>query len=172
MFYIWGVNDMLTVIINRQLNSTGIQRMKVKTILTPLILVLMTHCLSAQNMIDKEIKDLTQNLIDNGTKYDLNFLNNIYDENLKFIRIDKENKIQVLNKADNMAFFKSLRDSNAEPLNNYAEFHYADNDGENGFIVLTRKMKQLETEQEFLFNIYWKKQNGNWKIVREVVYVK
>lgn len=146
--------------------------MKIKTILTTLILAFTMHFSNAQNMIDKEIKDLTQKLIDNGTKYDLDFLNNIYDENLKFVRIDQENNIQVLTKADNMAFFKSLKESNAKPLNNYAEFHYADNDGGNGFIVLTRKMKQLDVEQEFLFNIYWKKQNGSWKIVREVVYIK
>lgn len=123
-------------------------------------------------MIDKEIKELTQNLINNGTKYDLDFLDAVYDKDLKFVRIDKENNIQVLTKADNMAFFKNLKDNNEKPLNNYAEFHYADNDGENGFIVLTRRMKQLNVEQEFLFNIYWKKQGNNWKIIREVVYIK
>jgi len=123
-------------------------------------------------MIDKEIKDLTQSLIDNGTKYNLDFLYNIYDENLKFIRIDHENNIQVLTKSDNMDFFKTLKENNAEPLNNDAEFHYADNDGENGFIVLTRKMKQMEVEQEFLFNIYWRKIGGNWKIIRETVYIR
>lgn len=145
--------------------------MKIRKIVTTLIITFTVQYSNAQNMIDKEIKDLTQSLIDNGTKYDLNFLNNIYDENLKFIRIENENNIQVLTKADNMAFFKSLKESNAKPLNNYTEFHYADNDGENGFIVLTRKMKQLDTEQEFLFNIYWKKENRRWKIIREVVYV-
>ena len=33
-------------------------------------------------------------------------------------------------------------------------------------------MKQLETEQEFLFNIYLEKQNGKGKMIGEVVYVK
>ncbi len=83
-------------------------------------------------------------MIDKGTKYDLEFLENIYHDNLKFIRIDKENNIQVLTKKDNMDFFTSLKKSESKPLNNYAKFHYADNDGENGFIVLTRKMKQME----------------------------
>ena len=94
--------------------------------------------------IDKEIKNLTQKLIDNGTKYDLEFLDNIYHDDLKFVRIDKENNIQVLTKKDNMDFFISLKKSIAKPLNNYAKFHYADNDGKNGFTVLTRKMKQME----------------------------
>ncbi|MDO4782856.1 MAG: hypothetical protein Q4A09_06535 [Capnocytophaga felis] len=122
--------------------------------------------------IDTEIRDLTQSLIDNGTKYNLEFLDDIYDENLKFIRIDKENNIDVLTKKDNMEFFKHLKESGALPLNDYVEFHYADKVGNRGFIILTRKMKQLNEEQEFLFNIYWHKIKGNWKIVREVVYLQ
>ncbi len=125
-----------------------------------------------ENKIDKEIKNLTQQLIDKGTKYDLEFLDNIYHDNLKFVRIDNENNIEVLTKKDNMDFFTDLKNSGAKPLNNYAEFHYADNDGENGFVVLTRKMRQMEKEQEFLFNIYWKKINGEWKIIRETVLVR
>ncbi|PIE47597.1 MAG: hypothetical protein CSA42_02165 [Gammaproteobacteria bacterium] len=125
-----------------------------------------------EKTIDAEIKKLTQELIDNGTKFNLKYLDNIYHKDLKFIRIDKENNISALTKKDNMDFFASLKNSGAEPLNNYAEFHYADNDGENGFIILTRKMKQMETEQEFLFNINWKKIDDEWKIVRETVIVK
>ncbi|GEM_PF-241999 len=146
--------------------------MKTKVLTAIFAVIFSLNNTNAQNMIDKEIKDLTQSLIDNGTRYDLDFLNNIYDEDLKFIRIDKENNIQVLSKADNMDFFKNLKASNAKPLNNYAKFHYADNDGQNGFIVLTRRMKQLEIEQEFTFNIQWKKTNGEWKIVRETVYIR
>jgi hypothetical protein len=124
------------------------------------------------NMIDNEIKNLTQELIDNGTTYNLEFLENIYDDNLKFLRIDKNNNVQLLTKEDNLKFFKSLKESGAKPLNNSAEFHYADNDGKNGFIVLTRKMMQRDKEEEFLFNIYWEKKKNSWRIVRESVIIK
>ncbi len=122
--------------------------------------------------IDAEIQKLTQELIDKGTKYDLEFLDKIYHDDLKFIRIDRENSIEVLTKKDNMEFFRNLKNSGAKPLNSYVEFHYADNDGESGFIVLTRKMKQIKEEQEFLFTIYWKKIDGAWKIIRETVFVR
>lgn len=123
-------------------------------------------------MIDQEIKNLTDTLVARGTHFDLEFLNTIYSDDLKFIRVDKENNIQLLTKKDNMAFFKGLKDDGAAPLNNYSEYHYADNDGEYGFVILTRKMKQMEDEQTFLFNIYWQKILGDWKIVREVVFTK
>jgi hypothetical protein len=125
-----------------------------------------------QKNIDPEIKNLTQELIDNGTKYNLEYLNNIYDEKLKFIRINKDDTVELLTKKDNMYFFESLKTSGAQPLNSFAEFHYADNDGKKGFIVLTRRMKQKDNEQEFLFNIYWEKMEDEWKIVRETVIVK
>lgn len=123
-------------------------------------------------MLNTEILNLTQELIRRGTTYDLEFLDHIYDEDLKFLRIDQENSIEVLSKSDNMQFFRTLKASDAAPLNDHAAFHYADMHGDEGFIILTRKMKQLDKEQEFLFNIYWKKKNGTWKIVREVVYIK
>ncbi|MDO4229914.1 MAG: hypothetical protein Q4C98_08870 [Capnocytophaga sp.] len=123
-------------------------------------------------MKNEEIIQLTQELIHRGTQFDLDFLENIYDENLIFIFVDSQNQIKTLNKEDNMNFFRNLKGKNAEPLNTYAEFHYADSDGENGFVILSRKMQLSENEQDFLFNIYWKKQENQWKIVREVVYIK
>lgn len=117
-----------------------------------------------EKKIDPKIKELTQELIDKGTTYDLLFLDNVYHDELKFLRIDQKNNVQLLTKKDNMDFFTSLKNSGAVPLNNYVEFHYADNDGENGFAILTRKMKQIEEEQEFLFNIDWKKIKDNGKL--------
>lgn len=122
--------------------------------------------------MNEEIIQQTQQLINKGTQFDLDFLENVYDEHLIFIFVDNQNQIKTLDKEANMNFFRNLKATNAEPLNTYAEFHYADNDGENGFVILSRKMQLSEKEQDFLFNIYWKKKNGQWKIVREVVYIK
>lgn len=125
-----------------------------------------------QTTIDPQMQQLTQALIDNGTRYDLEYLDRIYHPDLKFIRIDPDNRVEVLSKQDNLDFFTALKNAQAAPLNAFAEFHYADNDGQNGFVVLTRKMKQLEQEQVFLFNIYWQKVAGEWKIIRETVFIR
>ena len=148
--------------------------MRTKILLGIIALTFNISNINAQKMIDTEIQKLTQGLIDNGTQFNLEYLNKVYDDNLKFVRVDKENNVEVFIKADNIAFFKSLKDSDSAPLNTYAVFHYADNDGENGFIILTRRMKQpeLDAEQEFTFNIQWKKTNGEWKIIRETVYIR
>ena len=141
-----------------------------------LLFLITSHPGHSQSMstltIDPEIKELTQGLIDNGTIFNLEYLDRIYDDNLKYIRVDKDNNILVLTKQDNMEFFESLKNSGAEPLSKYAEFHYADNDGKRGYIILTRKMKRQGVEQEFLFNIYWEKMDGEWRIIRETVFLK
>jgi hypothetical protein len=124
-----------------------------------------------RNNIDPEIKKLTQELIFKGTNYNLDYLDKVYNDDLKFVRIDKENQIEVLTKQDNMNFFSYLKKSGAKPLNDSVQFHYADNDGKNGFIILSRTMKQQEREQEFLFNINWKRIKNNWQIIRETVII-
>jgi len=147
-----------------------------KNAIAILVLIFITQLCCSQNkdsrIIDPEIKKITQQLIDNLTNYDLKYLDSIYHEDLKFIIIDKEDNVSILTKKNNMDLFTSLKKSGAKPLNNYVEFHYADNDGENGFIITTRKIKLKEIEQEFLFNMHWKKIKNNWKIIRETVIEK
>lgn len=122
-------------------------------------------------MLDKQIKKLTESLIQRGTTFDIEFLKEIYDDSLKFIRISPDNSVEILTKEDNIQFFQHLKDSEAKPLNTEHQILFADNDGENGTVILKRRMKQLDKEQDFLFNITWNNKNGDWKIVREVVFL-
>jgi len=122
-------------------------------------------------MIDEQIKQLTESLIQRGTSYDIEFLKEVYDDSLKFIRIFPDNSVEVLTKEVNIQFFQHLKDSKAKPLNTQYQILFADNDGKMGNIILKRRMQQFDMEQEFLFNITWKNNDGNWKIIREVVFL-
>ncbi|MDV2517207.1 nuclear transport factor 2 family protein [Enterococcus faecalis] len=122
-------------------------------------------------MIDDKIKTLTEELIQRGTTYDLDFLENVYDDSLKFTRVLPDESVEVLSKEENIRFFQSLKKSNAAPLNTKHPILFADNDGKTGTIILKRRMQQLDKEQDFLFNITWNNSKGVWKIVREVVFL-
>lgn len=128
--------------------------------------------MTGTQILDSEILKITRELINKGTRYDLEYLNKTYDDELIFVRMNREGEVIKMSKKDNLEFFGYLKDSGAEPLNDYSEFHYADNDGKNGFVMLTRRMKQGAEEEEFLFNIYWEKKHGSWKIIRESVFQK
>lgn len=120
-------------------------------------------------MIDEKIKQLTESLIQRGTIYDIEFLKNIYDDSLKFIRVSPDNSVEVLSKQDNIDFFQELKDSNAQPLNTKHHILFADNDGDTGTIILKRTMQQVEVEKDYIFTITWKNSEGRWRIIREVV---
>lgn len=122
-------------------------------------------------MIDEQIKQLTESLIQRGTTYDIEFLKEVYDDSLKFIRVSPDHSVEVLSKQDNIQFFQELKDTNAKPLNTEHHILFADSDGKTGNIILKRRMQQLDKEQDFLFNITWENNEGNWKIVREVVFL-
>ena len=120
-------------------------------------------------MIDETMKTLTEELISRGTSYDIDFLKRVYADDLKFVRILPDNRVQILSKQDNIDFFQALKDSGAAPLNKAHTILFADSDGETGTIVLKRRMSQGSQEQDFLFTITWKKRGENWQIVQEIV---
>ncbi|HCT8122750.1 TPA: hypothetical protein OT925_001139 [Enterococcus faecalis] len=60
-------------------------------------------------MIDDQIKTLTEELIQRGTTYDLDFLENVYDDSLKFTRVLPDESVEVLSKEENIRFFQSLK---------------------------------------------------------------
>ena len=122
-------------------------------------------------MIDETMKALTEELIARGTSYDIDFLRQVYADDLKFVRILPDNTVQTLSKQDNIDFFQALKDSGAAPLNTAHTILFAYSDGETGTIVLKRRMSQGAQEQDFLFTITWKKRGGNWQIVQEIVAV-
>ncbi len=122
-------------------------------------------------MIDETMKTLTEELISRGTSYDIDFLERVYADDLKFVRILPDNTVHLLSKQDNLGFFQTLKDSGAAPLNTAQTILFADSDGETGTIVLKRRMSQGAQEQDFLFTITWKKRGGNWQIVQEIVAV-
>ena len=122
-------------------------------------------------MIDETMKTLTEELIARGTSYDIDFLQRVYADDLKFVRILPDNTVQILSKQDNLGFFQALKDSGAAPLTTAHTILFADSDGETGTIVLKRRMSQGAQEQDFLFTITWKKRGGNWQIVQEIVAV-
>ena len=64
-------------------------------------------------MIDETMKALTEELIARGTSYDIDFLRQVYADDLKFVRILPDNTVQTLSKQDNIDFFQALKDSGA-----------------------------------------------------------
>lgn len=120
-------------------------------------------------MLNRELVDTIKDLIKNGTQYNVRALDNIYHDDLRISRRISHEKIQVIDKDQNMAFFKSQKEEGAKPLSPQATFRYAHASGSTGHVVVERKMKLREKEEHLLYNIVLRKVEDHWKVVSEFV---
>lgn len=143
-----------------------------------LLPLLMINNVSSQNRnlmatpIDSVIVKETQKLIKSGTSYDLAALDSIYSAELRIVRLDEKGNVLVINKAENMKFFRAKRQSGAAPLSKETEFHYAEVIGNRGYVFLTRVMKLSDRWEELKYHIEWKYENNRWQVVHENVYAQ
>lgn len=117
-------------------------------------------------MLNQELVKAVKNLIKNGTQFNVAELDTIYHEDLRIAR--KDHGVHVIDKEENMAFFKSKHDEDAEPLSPESNFLYAHASGPVGHVVLERKMKLVDKEEQLLYNIVLRRTDDDqWKVVSE-----
>ena len=122
--------------------------------------------------MNKIIIEQTEKLIESGTSYDLEALDLIYSQELRIVRVDEKSNVMVIDKKDNMAFFRAKKEFGEAPLSRKTEFHYAEIKGDRGYVFLTRIMKLNERWEELKYHIEWKKEDGRWQVVHENVYAQ
>lgn len=116
---------------------------------------------------DQTLIDLTEQLIKAGSEFDLETLDKLYAEELKIIKLDDDGQLSMMDKEDNMAIFRKLKESGAAPLSKDTTIHYSERRGDIGYVFLTRKMNLTGKSEELRFHIQWKKLEGEWKVVYE-----
>lgn len=116
----------------------------------------------------KKVKDL----IKNGSNYNINALDEIYHPDLKIIKLDDVNNVTVINKDENMAYFKEQNNIGAQPLSEEAEFLYSDADESFGHVIVKRKMKMKDRLEELIFSINLINKDNEWVVLRETALVK
>lgn len=114
----------------------------------------------------------TKNLINSGTNYDMESLDSIYSKELRIVRLDEKGNVTVLNKKENMAFFRLKSQLGSAPLSKQTKFHYAEINGNQGYVFLTRVMKLTDRWEELKYHIEWENIEGRWQVVHENVYAQ
>ena len=90
---------------------------------------------------ETEVKQKIQELIKNGSNYNVDTLNKVYHDEFKIIIIDENGDVSTMNKKKTLDLFRSMRESNANPLSTEAEFNYVEASGTTGQVLVTRKMQ-------------------------------
>ncbi|MBI5747789.1 MAG: hypothetical protein HZA00_01600 [Nitrospinae bacterium] len=115
------------------------------------------------------VKRTVMDIIEHGSVYDVEKLDELYADNMQIIRIGKDGKTSVVSKKDVLSFFNSKRAKNDEPLSKEAHFNYVDATNGKGHVIVTRVMKLFGSPQKSIYNICLAKHNDRWRIVKETV---
>jgi len=76
--------------------------------------------------LEEEVKKTVENLIENGTSYNVEKLMDIYDDSLKIVKIDERGNVEVITKRETLDFFASKRAAGDEPLSKETLWNYVE----------------------------------------------
>lgn len=120
----------------------------------------------------KEVKQKIQELIENGSNYNVDTLNKIYHDEFKIIMIDETGDVSTMNKKETLDLFRSMRDKNTDPLSTEAEFNYVEATRATGQVLVTRRMQLRHRPEKLVFSIQLIHEEGKWQVIRETAFIQ
>lgn len=127
---------------------------------------------NTMSALEKEVKKTVENLIENGTSYNVENLNDIYDDKLKIVQIDEQGNVTVTTKKETLDFFAAKRAAGDEPLSKETVWNYVEANENTGHVIVTRRMKIKDRAEKSVFSLHLEKKNSRWVIVRETAFVQ
>ncbi len=115
------------------------------------------------------VKRTILDVIEYGSIYDVEKLDQLYADNMRIIRIGKDGKTSVMEKKDVLSFFSSKRAKNDEPLSKEAYFNHVEATDDKGHVIVTRVTKLFGNPEKSIYSICLAKNNEAWRIVKETV---
>lgn len=125
-----------------------------------------------ENIYTKNVKNTIDALIKAGTNFDINQLELIYHDNLKVLMIQDSGDIMTSNKEEFKKLFQQKLENNDAPLNTWAKFNLIEADKHKAHVIVTRKVKLMQEEQELVLSIDLVFEENRWQVTREVIYIK
>ena len=116
-------------------------------------------------MNSKQLIELTKELINEATHFNVPYVKQIYADKLLIVKVDEKGAVDTMNKEQLVGFVQGNSDSNAKPFSTKAEFHYAVCDETMGMVVMTRDL-ELGDGKKF-FTLIWEYLSGRWQVVKE-----
>jgi len=118
-------------------------------------------------MNSEQLISLTKELIFQATHFNVEYVEQIYADNLLIVKVDNTGHTEVTTKAELVAFVKGNRDARTTPFSTKADFHYALVDGDMGMVVMTRDLELNEKPAPKFFTMFWANNNGKWQVAKE-----
>src|ERR1700754_304833 len=118
-------------------------------------------------MNSEQLIELTKELIDRATHFDLSFVRDAYADKLLIVKVDERGVVDTMNKQQLVSFIKENQDANAAPIASTTEYHYAVCEEDMGMVVITRELVFDGKLNRKYFTVFWEFLAGRWQIVKE-----
>jgi len=128
--------------------------------------------MTIQNPASISVKQAIESLIQAGTHFDIQALDEIYHEDLQIIMLDEDGKTVASDKNTFKKLFKTKLDRGDPPLDTWSEFHHINASENSAHVLISRKVQLLDEDQKLLLSIDLVKQNDRWQVIREVIFVQ
>lgn len=117
----------------------------------------------------EDVKEAIQALIQAGTTFDINALEQIYHDQLQVISIDQDGNLSIADKAAFKGLFETKKAAGAAPLNTWAQFNHVEVNDKLAHVLITRKVNLVNQNQRLVLSIDLVHQDDRWQVTREVI---
>ena len=117
-----------------------------------------------------EIRERIEELIKAGTSGDLSSLDSIYHDDMKTHMIDTDGNLAQADKPAFIAMLKEMIDANKGVDNSWAEYNAIEAEGENGHVLVTRKVTLGGENRILVLSIDLVFEDRRWQVIREVIF--
>lgn len=116
------------------------------------------------------IRATIEALINAGTTSDLSALDRIYHDTMKIHMIDTDNNLIQHDKPSFIAMLQSMVSGNDGKPNKWSEYHAIEANGENGHVLITRKVDMGGADRILVLSIDLLFEDNRWQVTREVIF--
>ena len=135
--------------------------------------------MKAQGNIDSSLRDAVEHFIEAGDHGDVATVAATYAPEFMCVRVADEGGFVQLTREQMLAFWRNATSSppagqpgaHSIPTQK-TTIHYAEVLGDTGFVLLTRIKNIGNGWEPMFYNLVWKKQGSNWRLLREFVHQK
>lgn len=117
--------------------------------------------------MNQELTAAIRHLIDTACHYRIDELATLYAPDLLIVMVDENGKTTTFDHGQNLAFFQSLKDRDAAPLNTAVDFNHAQIHDDVGYVTATRRLDLGQGEKRIVFTLLLRRHGDHWQVFRE-----
>lgn len=118
-------------------------------------------------MNSQQLIELTRDLIQHATHFDLPYVGEIYADKLLVVNVDEHDHVDTMNKAQLVAFIQQNIDAGTRPFSTKTTFHHALVDENMAMVMMTRELEFNGKWSRKFFTMVWEYLSGRWQVVKE-----